>query len=311
MENNGFDPGRGVVQSCRKALGRIGLALAAAMVLTQLISMGLVFWLNKIFSGSVENPWISLSASVLPIYLVGIPLVWLMVRRLPCAYPVEKRKIGFGGTVCFVFGSYALSYILQMTLMFALEAARQLTGMDYLDAMPTLPAGSPWATLLFVCLLGPIMEELFFRRLVLRRLLPYGRLFAIVVSAAGFALFHGNFFQLFLAFGVGLALGYITVRTGSIKHAVFMHIFINTYSSLINFMLEDYPVAATVGSIVIMAASLLGVVLLFCKRKTILYHLRPAPADPLRCLEQVVKSPGAWIYVLVCIGLSVWSILGV
>jgi len=309
MTNNSYDPALPVVRACRKAVGRIGLALAIAMAITQLISSLAILGLEKSFPGSGENPWVSLGVGTLPIYLLGMPVVWLMVRRLPYAYPVEKQKIGFGATVCFGTATYALAYAFQMTVMVGFEAIRQLTGKDYLEAMPDLPSGSPLATVLVVCLLGPIMEEIFFRRMILRRLLPYGRVFAIVVSAAAFGLFHGNFFQMFLAFGVGLGLGYITVRTGSLKHAVLMHILINTYSSVISFMLTDHPAAATVGSVGIMVVALAGVVALVVKRKTIVYHLRPAPVDQGRCLEQAVKSPGVWLFVLVCVGLSVWLML--
>ena len=76
-------------------------------------------------------------------------------------------------------------------------------------------------------------------------------------------------------------------------------------------MLEDCPTAATVAGVVLMAASLAGVVVLVWKRKTIAYHLRPAPADQGRCLMQVVKSPGVWLFVLVCLGLSIWLVWGV
>lgn len=311
MQNDRYDPALPVVKACRRAVGRMGFALAVSMGLTQLISWGLLIWLERDFPGSVENPWISLTVGTLPIYLLGMPLFWLMVRRLPYAYPLEKHRVGFGATVCFGAATYALAYVFQMTVMLGFETLRQQTGMDYLEAMPELPGGSPLATALIVCLVGPIMEELFFRRMVLRRLLPYGRVFAIVVSAAAFGLFHGNFFQMFMAFGIGLGLGYITVRTGSLKHTVFMHILINTYSSVISFMLEYYPIAATVGSLVIMAVALAGVVVLVLKRRTIAYHLRPAPVDQGRCLMQAAKSPGAWLFVLVCVGLSIWLVWGV
>lgn len=90
-----------------------------------------------------------------------------------------------------------------------------------------------------------------------------------------------------------------------------MHILFNTYSSVVGFMQEQSFAATTVGSIGIMVIALLGGLVLFFRRKTIAYHLRPAPAAPERCLMQAVKSPGVWIYVLVCIGFSIWMIWGV
>ena len=66
-----------------------------------------------------------------------------------------------------------------------------------------------------------------------------------------------------------------------------------------------------VGSLIIMAVALAGVVVLVLKRRTIAYHLRPAPVDQGRCLMQAAKSPGVWLFVLVCVGLSIWLVWGV
>ncbi len=309
MKTYSYDPALGVLKACRKAVGRIGLAMMLAFAVSQGVGLGLILWLEKIAPASLENSWVNLGTATLPIYLLGIPLVFLMIRRLPAAYPLEIHPVGVGGTAAFAVSVYGLFYAAQMATLAAVELLSRLTERNYSNALDELTSTTTAATFVIVGLLGPIMEELLFRGLILRRLLPYGRTFAIVTSALMFGLFHGNFFQMGYAFTIGLGLGYITVRTGSMVHAVVMHVCFNTYSSLLAFMLEKNPAAATAGSLVILAAAVVGWVVLFLKRKTIAYHMRPAPVEPERTLLQMLKSPGMWLYALICTAMAIYILI--
>ena len=73
---------------------------------------------------------------------------------------------------------------------------------------------SLWAVILSAVILAPIMEELIFRKLVLDRLAGYGPAVAMSVSALVFGLAHGNFYQFFYAFLLGLIFAYIYLHTG-------------------------------------------------------------------------------------------------
>ena len=79
---------------------------------------------------------------------------------------------------------------------------------------------------LYVAIFAPIFEEVLFRGLILRNLLPYGKKFAIVCSAFLFGIFHGNLVQSPYAFIVGLVLGYAAVEYGLVW-AVVLHVFNN------------------------------------------------------------------------------------
>lgn len=74
-------------------------------------------------------------------------------------------------------------------------------------------------------------EELVFRGLILTNLLPYGRAFAIVVSAVIFGAIHGTVTQILFATLAGVVLGWIYVETGSIWCGIFVH-FINNLVSV-------------------------------------------------------------------------------
>ncbi|MBP0963177.1 MAG: CPBP family intramembrane metalloprotease [Oscillospiraceae bacterium] len=306
MEPVMYDVAQPLLKSCRKALNRIGIAMALAFAISQGAALGLAYWLRQIAPASLDNPWVNLGVGLLPIYLLGMPVAVLIMRKMPAAYPLETRRIGFGATAAFVMVIYALFLASQTLTLSAMEGLKQLTNRDYVNALSEVLETPTLATFLMVGILGPILEELLCRGFILRRLLPYGRVFAIVASAAIFSLFHGSLFQMAYAFAVGLALGYITVRTGSLVHAVLMHVWFNTYSTFLNFMLTKNEMVATAASAVAMAAALGGVIVLLVKRKTIAYHLRPAPVEAGRTLLQVIKSPCMWFYALLCIGTGVY-----
>ncbi len=292
--------------ACRRAVGRIGLAVALSFCLSQGATLCLGLWLQGFAPAALQNDWVSLGVSVLPIYLLAIPLVWLMVGRLPAAYPLETRRLGFGTTLAFAAAVYALAYGAQVVTLGLLDGLGRLAGREFVNALDEVIGTSSAATFLVVGLLGPLMEEFLFRVVLLRRLLPYGRTFAVVTSALLFGLYHGNFFQMGYAFAIGLALGYITVRTGSVLHAACMHIFVNSYSNLMAFVLERYPAAGTVMALVPMGLALAGVVVLAAKHRTIAYHLRPAPLPPTKTLPLLLKSPAMWLCAMVCCGAAVY-----
>ncbi len=81
-----------------------------------------------------------------------------------------------------------------------------------------------------LCLLVPFAEEAAFRGAVLRSLLGSMKSHwaAIAISAAAFAIVHGNPVQMPHAFLVGLLLGWMYYRTGSILPGVVLHWVNNT-----------------------------------------------------------------------------------
>lgn len=95
-----------------------------------------------------------------------------------------------------------------------------------------------WVGILRVVVLAPVVEELIFRGVIFsgfQRIYP--AFWAIFLSALLFALFHLNPWQLGPTFLLGLLLGYIRLRTGSLLVAIFTHalhnglIFLSVYWS--------------------------------------------------------------------------------
>ena len=102
-------------------------------------------------------------------------------------------------------------------------------------AMEMLLDGPVWITLISVSVFAPFFEEWLCRGIILRGLLKRVKpAWAIVISAAIFGLIHGNLWQAIPAFIIGLILGYVYYRTGSLKLTMLMHCVNNTLSVIVS-----------------------------------------------------------------------------
>lgn len=98
-----------------------------------------------------------------------------------------------------------------------------------------------------IVIMAPIVEELLFRGAIEGYLLrkwkhPVG---AIVFSSLVFGLVHGNWVQAPFAFVIGLALGWMYYRTGSLLPGILMH-FVNNSTAVLGFLITDNPDATMV-----------------------------------------------------------------
>jgi membrane protease YdiL (CAAX protease family) len=92
---------------------------------------------------------------------------------------------------------------------------------------------SPIQTLICAGIIAPILEELFFRKLLIDRMRKHGEFAAIFISALLFGLFHQNFSQFFYTFGLGLILAYLYCRTGSYLTVTLFHMIFNIVMGVI------------------------------------------------------------------------------
>lgn len=83
-----------------------------------------------------------------------------------------------------------------------------------------------------ICVVPGFCEEFLFRGAILTNCLPFGRGNAIIISSLLFAVMHQNFDQILYTFVVGVALGLIYERTGSIWVSTLAHICNNFVSVL-------------------------------------------------------------------------------
>ena len=156
-------------------------------------------------------------------------------------YREPLRALGFVKTVG--LGPYVLAAGMWIIGLCALMLWVQvLSWLDIDLLLPTNMAekaldeagGSMVITLILVGLLGPITEEIFFRGFVLPGLIKQigvGR--SLVISSLVFGLFHIDPGAIVPTFALGLALGWVYLKTGSIWPAIFAHGMHNTVAVLV------------------------------------------------------------------------------
>ncbi len=88
---------------------------------------------------------------------------------------------------------------------------------------------------LYVCLAGPVVEELVYRGVVIKLLAPYGKGLAVFVSALFFGLMHGNLEQTVPTFIGGLLFASVAVYSDSIVPTIIIHVANNTIASINDF----------------------------------------------------------------------------
>lgn len=119
-------------------------------------------------------------------------------------------------------GNYLNSLICASIARFGIMPIEQLP--------PSTELSAVISGFIFVCIVAPVLEELFYRGVILHLLKGYGTACAVVVSALLFALAHGSVTVLGVPLVYGLVFGYATVKYGSITPAIIMHMAANTLS---------------------------------------------------------------------------------
>ena len=169
----------------------------------------------------------------LAFYGIAAPLFLTVAAALPTVRP-EKVKMGVGKwlvglCICLLLMT-AGGYISNILVTFI----DMISGGTLVNPVETmLDQTSLWVDILFVVILAPILEELFFRKLLCDKLLALGEGVAVVVAGIIFGLAHGNFFQMPYALLVGFALSFIYVKTGKLIYTIGYHMVLNFIGSVV------------------------------------------------------------------------------
>ena len=234
------------VKDAKRAVSRTSLglflfgAVSTAVLLVVYIILAIALGEDGYMS-LVTNPYFYIPMGTLSMYVIGFPLFWLCIRALP-----TRRSHGAGSLT--ITELLAAIPIMQFAANIGASIGQGLDGVlgelfhtTSENPVDTLTEGVPvWLMITITVVIAPILEEFVFRKLILDRLSIYGNVFAIVMSAAMFGLFHGNLHQMFYAFFVGLIMGYVTVKGGSWLYGVGLHLFMNFVNGALPTILSEH-----------------------------------------------------------------------
>lgn len=142
---------------------------------------------------------------------------------------------------------------------------------EVMSMLIQMTGGPLWVSFLLTAVFAPIFEEWLCRGMILRGLLTRMKPgWAIVVSALFFAFIHMNPWQALNAFIIGLIMGYVYFKTGSLWLTMLIH-FVNNATSVISshlssnqdsleYFIDLMPlpayIAISIGSVAILVACL-------------------------------------------------------
>jgi membrane protease YdiL (CAAX protease family) len=216
----------------RSTYSHLGWGVAIITIAWIAIS-SVLYVVMELFSPElVENGIISTLLGTLPLYVICMPLLFLIIFSRPRAV-IEKKKLKFGHFMLLFFIAQALMMAGSMIGNNIMEILSTITGIDFYNQLNDTMDLPLWFSALLTVVLAPIFEELIFRKLLLDRMLPHGELAAIFVNGLLFGAFHGNFYQFFYAALLGMLLSFVYARTGKIHHCIFIHMAVNFFGGVL------------------------------------------------------------------------------
>jgi len=229
--------------------------------------------------------WFSLAAS-----LVALLVFYLMWRRERVGLPVyENAKLRPITAI--------MTTLLFGSLNFVLIAIIGISGIiqyfpSHDEVTQMLTTGSFLVQILALGIVGPIVEELLCRGIVLNRLCSWmPKWAAVLISSLLFGVIHFNLFQGIYAFFMGIVLSVLYLRYRNIWVAIIAHIAFNMGNIMLRAILETvgaYGIYVVILLLLSVAVSIGSIIVL----KKFTKAAVPVPIFETECIDDVMQTEG-------------------
>lgn len=215
-----------------------GLRISKGQANWMMILQAIAFLAVAMLGRSTGRPAfeISLINEILIILLPGILFVWMTRRPFKKVYRLNPLS---GKMVALIVGMsvaiYPLTVLINALVMIILSQFMELS-------QPALSTGGTLQgyllSIIFVCLVPGICEEMMFRGVMLHAYEVDGSRKAIWMTALLFAVFHFSLENFIGPFILGVYFGYLVVGTGSIYAGIIAHMVHNFISNTLIYLME-------------------------------------------------------------------------
>lgn len=229
----------------KRLFSRVFLALFVYILISQFLST-LVYTVAAIvmspekYAEFFDNYVVAIIVSSVCQYLIAFPVLYLIMKGAPKAKPRAKEKLSVKDFILLVVTAEAIMFVGNLIGTFLNNVFGAIMGKvpenDIANIVNEIPM---YLIFILMVVIGPIVEELIFRKLMIDRLSIYGDRMAIIFTAIAFGLIHANLYQFFYATLLGILLGYVYTRTGKIKHTILLHMIVNFMGSIIVLPVQD------------------------------------------------------------------------
>lgn len=175
-------------------------------------------------------------------YVLPLPILLFLMRKLDST-EIKKNNLGFKTFLKYLCITFTLMWIGNITGTIITNLLSFTIQNDIANPIQNLINSTDlWLNLILISLIGPIFEEIIFRKILIDRTIKYGPLASILVSAIIFGLIHGNLNQFCYTVLVGGFFAYIYIKTGQIKYSIGLHIILNMLGSVLSMIVNNSAV---------------------------------------------------------------------
>ena len=229
-----------------KDYSRVGFGVAAFYALWNI----LVMIMGVLYFAISEQETISVPYAVTLSVLgevMGIPVLLFIIRGISFE-PLKKNKINVGmffKALCAGFFLGISGNIISSVINSIVSSGGGVASVskidDYLDKNFNV------LLVVYIAIVGPVIEELLFRKVLIDKLYRYGKPLAMITSGLIFGLVHGNIEQFFYTFFIGCFLAFVYLKTGNIKMCIALHCVVNSFSLMITYLFIKLPILSNIG----------------------------------------------------------------
>lgn len=175
-------------------------------------------------------------------YVLPLPILLFLMRKLDST-EIKKNNLGFKTFLKYLCITFTLMWIGNITGTIITNLLSFTIQNDIANPIQNLINSTDlWLNLILISLIGPIFEEVIFRKILIDRTIKYGPLASILVSAIIFGLIHGNLNQFCYTVLVGGFFAYVYIKTGQIKYSIGLHIILNMLGSVLSMIVNNSAV---------------------------------------------------------------------
>lgn len=247
----------------KKVFSKLGISLFLLTVVVNAIQFVLGRLIKHFMPEFVESSWYVYSLIIVSFYLIGAPLFYLLVKKIPVVKSDESKSLKWYEFLCLFVMCLAAMYVFNIIGTMINFVIGMFTGNMNLNPLNSVIGDIDLLpTILIAGIVAPIVEELVFRKVLLDRLRKYGDLVAVLVSGLCFGLYHGNIAQFLYASALGFIFAYVVIRTGRIRYSIALHICINILGTgIMPQIVKTGMVATMIVGFTVIGIIMIGIVL--------------------------------------------------
>lgn len=299
------------LREAKGTFSRFGVAYAAFLLVGSLAQteVGLIAMFISSLSGkTLEFEGMMLFLMSLPMYLIGVPICWLIVKDLPTPCKLQENKLPLGQFVIFFFACISVMYIGNYIGLVLMRIVNGIQGKPLMNPVNDI-VESLDTRMIFILMvvMAPVFEEILYRKLLIDRICQFGDKTAILMSGILFGLSHGNFYQFFYAFGLGVIFAYIYLNTGRLRYTIALHAIINFMGSIVALYVVNNQIIANIYGVFMLIAIILGITFIVSYRRRIVMLPAWIEIPKGRRFNTLFLNMGMVLFFLTSLGLFLLS----